>query len=225
MTSGSRSIFFISCLIFFATDSFSQTRWSFELQFGGVYSLDLPLTIRQDGYPDIRIEYADYYSEPFIGPPYWNIRLSKWFKKKSLELEFVHHKFFLRNTPPEVQRFGISHGYNMLFLNHSHQVGKYILRGGIGTAFIHPESTIRGMQYPEESGLDLGGHKIRGVTFNLTCARQFKLSKTFFVNAEAKVHAAIANAPVVNGYARINIVAFQLIFGPGVNWSVREDKE
>ncbi len=225
MPSGIKCIFLITGFILFNNFSFSQSRWSFELQFGGVYSLDLPLTIKQDGHPDIIIEHADYYSEPFIGPPYWNIRLSKWFKKKSIELEFVHHKFYLRNTPPEVQRFGISHGYNMLFLNHGRQLGKYIVRAGIGTAFIHAESTIRGMKYPEESGLDLSGHKIRGLTFNLSCARHFRLNKTFFVNAEAKVHAAFANAPVVNGYARVNIVAFQLILGPGVNWCVRQDSE
>jgi hypothetical protein len=182
---------------------YGQSRWSFELQAGTVYSLNLPLIIRQSGYPDIKIKRADYDSEPFKTPPYWNIRVTKWWKKKSIEVEFVHHKFYLRNKPAEVQRFGISHGFNMLFLNHGREIGKYILRGGVGTSFIHAENTVRGMKYPEAEKFDLGSHDVRGIALNLSCARQIKLNKTFFFNAEAKLHAAVADVPVVNGSAQL----------------------
>jgi hypothetical protein len=223
MTSKYKNGLLAACLLLSGYFSYAQSRWSFEFQNGGTWSLDLPLIIKQDGCEDIVIKHADFYSEPFKSPPYWNMRLSKWWKKKSLELEFVHHKFYLRNRPPEVERFGISHGYNMLFLNHGREAGKYILRAGFGTNFIHAESTVRGLKQHEESGLDLGGHSIRGVSFNVGCARKLKLGKNFFLNAEAKVHGSAANAPVVNGYARVHIVVFQLILGPGVNWCVRKD--
>jgi hypothetical protein len=222
MTSAFKKSFLTLCFFFFSVFSFAQTRWSFELQFGVVHSLNLPLIIRQEGYTELRIAHANFYSEPLIDPPYWDVRLTKWIKKKSIEIEFVHHKFYLRNLPPEVSRFGISHGFNMVFINHAREAGKYILRAGIGTGIIHPESTIRGMKYPEGTGFDIAGHRVRGVALNLSGARQFKINKTFFVNVEAKMHAAVADAPVVNGYARVHIVVFQLILGPGVNWCMSE---
>lgn len=203
------------------TASGAQDRWSFELQFGVVHSIDLPLTFYQDGYPEIRIDKADYYCEPLNDPPYWDWRFSRWKNNKSIELEAVHHKFYLRNLVPGVDRFGISHGFNMVFINRGWQWGPYIFRAGIGSALVHPESSIRGMAYPLGPGFDFPGYRVRGVNINLTGSRQFRISKTFFVNAEAKVHAAVANVPIINGHARVNILALQLILGPGVNWRVK----
>jgi hypothetical protein len=146
-------LFLLSFCFFVSVNA--QSRWSFELQFGGVQSLDLPLTFHQEGYPDIRIQKADFYSESFATPPYWDWRFAKWFKKRSIELEAVHHKFYLRNKPAEVERFGISHGYNIFFLNYGMQFGKYFVRAGAGAAVLHAESTVRGMEYPEGPGFDL----------------------------------------------------------------------
>lgn len=203
----------------------AQTRWSFELQFGAVHDLNLPLTFYQEDYPDIRLSKAIFHSEPLIDPPYWDWRFTKWFENKSIEFEAIHHKFYLINLPPEVQRFGVSHGYNMLMFNHGRQAGKFILRAGAGSALVHGESTVRGMKYHEGPGFDIHGYRLRGVVVNLGAARQFKISKTLFVNAELKVNAAVANIPIVNGHARMNVVVFQFILGPGFNWCVREDKE
>ena len=36
------------------------------------------------------------------------------------------------------------------------------------------------------------------------------------------MNAAVANIPIVDGHARVHIVVFQFIVGPGFNWAVRE---
>jgi hypothetical protein len=108
--------------------------------------------------------------------------------------------------------------------NHGRQVGKYILRAGAGSALVHGESTIRGMVYPEGPGLDIHRYRLSGVAINLAVARQLKISKTFFLNTEFKVNASVANIPIVNGHARVHIVVFQLILGPGFNWAYRSDQ-
>jgi len=201
----------------------SQTRWSFELQFGVVHSLKLPLTFYQKNYPDIRVSKADFYSEPLNDPPYWDWRFTKWFKNRSIQFEAIHHKFYLKNLPAEVDRFGISHGYNMVMFNYGTLFRKYIFSAGAGSAFVHGESTVRGKVYPEGPGFDIYGYRLRGLSINLAAARQVKINKTFFVNAELKVNAAVANIPIVDGHARVNIVVFQFIMGPGFNWAVREE--
>lgn len=202
----------------------AQTHWSFELQFGVVHSLDLPLTFHQKGFSDIKIHKADFYSEPLMDPPYWDWRFTKWFKNKSIEFEAIHHKFYLINLPAEVQRFGVSHGYNMMMFNHGRRFGKYILRAGAGSALVHGESTVRGMVYREGPGFDIYGYRLRGVVIHLAAARQIRMSKTFFMNTELKVNAAAANIPIVNGHARMNVVVFQFILGPGFNWAVRNEE-
>lgn len=202
--------------------SFSQTRWSFELHGGVIHNLRLPLVIHQNGYPDIRINKAHFHSEPLNDPFYWDWRFTKWVKKKSIEFEAIHHKLYLVNKPAEVDQFQITHGYNMLMLNHGRVAGKFIVRAGLGSVLLHVENTIRGMEYPVGPGFDWKGYRLSGILLNIGFAKQFKLSKTFFINTEVKMNASVVNAPVVNGYARVHIVVFQLILGPGFNWSVRE---
>lgn len=207
----------------FAFPLFSQSRWSFELYGGGVYNARLPLVIKQNGYPEIRINKAIYHSEPFNDPFYMGGRISKWFDDKSLELEFLHHKLYLINKPPEVERFSLSHGYNMLTVNHGILFKKIIFRAGLGPLFVHPENTVRGMKYPEGGKYpNLPGHTLTGIVFNLGLAKQFRFGKYFFINAEGKFNASAGKVPIVNGYAKVYNIALQLILGPGVNWKIKE---
>jgi hypothetical protein len=199
-----------------------SSRWSFELHGGGVYNARLPLIIKQEGYPDIRIEKAVFHSEPFVSPFYWDWRFTKWFKNKSIEFEAIHHKLYLINKPIEVQRFGISHGFNMMMFNHGRQIKSFIGRVGLGSVLLHPESTIRDKKYVEGPGMDIHGYKLRGIVLNIALAKQIKFGKHFFINTEGKITAATAKSPIVDGYARVYNVAFQLILGPGFNWCVKE---
>lgn len=214
-------VFFIS--FFFST---AQERWSFELHGGIVHNLRLPLIIKQSGFPDIRINKAEFYSESLNDPFYWDWRFTKWFARKkgikSIEFEAIHHKLYLKNPPPEVEWFGISHGYNMLMVNYGQEIKKIILRTGLGSVLIHPESTIRGMKYPVGPGFDMPGYRLNGIVLNVGVAKQIPFGKYFFVNTEVKMNASVVNAEVVNGYARVHNIVFQLILGPGVNWSVKE---
>ena len=203
----------------------AQKRWSFELHGGIVENLKLPLIIRQQGYSEIRIPKADFYSESLNDPFYWDWRFTKWVNKKGIEFEAIHHKLYLKNRPPEVEWFGISHGFNMLMFNHGREIKKVIFRAGLGSVLMHPESTIRGMEYGKRSGFDFPGYYLSGVVLNLAVAKQIRFGKYFFVNTEGKVTSSVTNAKIANGNARVNIITFQLILGPGVNWLVKEEKK
>ena len=202
----------------------STSRWSFEYHFGGVLNAELPLTIVQQGYPNLHIKRAVFYSDPFTGPHYWDWRFVKWFKKDALSFEAIHHKIFLTNKPPEIQRFGISHGYNMLVFCYTRNFKHFNAAIGSGSVLMHPESKIRDMQWPEGPGFDLYGYRLRGYVINLALSRQFRIYKRFYINTEAKVTFSQANAPIVNGYAKVNSLAYQFIFGPGIDWGYKKKK-
>lgn len=216
-------LFAIIILLFSFSFTAAQTRWSFELNGGVTHNLRLPLIFHQQGYPDIRINRAHYYSEPLIDPPYGMWRVSKWIRKKSIQFEYTHHKIYLKNTTSQVQDFGISHGFNMLAFNYGIEKGKFIFRSGLGSVLIHPESTVRGMHYQNGPGFDLKGYRLRGMVAHLSASRQFRFGKTFFINSEFKISGAVVNAPIVLGHARVHIVVFQLVLGPGFNWAVKEN--
>lgn len=83
---------------------------------GAAYNFRTPLHIKQRNAQNIEID-ADYRTEPFTPPVYYDIRVSTWQSDRGWELKFTHHKLILDNTPPEVQRFSITNGYNFLTLN------------------------------------------------------------------------------------------------------------
>ncbi len=216
------SYFLFGFLMLFciSIESKSQRYWTFELHGGWAGNLPLPLRIKQQGHPDIYIKKAKFYSEPFISPYYWDWRFCKHIDKHSFEFEAIHHKLYLENKPPEVQRFGISHGFNILTLNYGYKFKHFIFRNGIGSVLMHPESTIRNKVYPEGPGFDIKGYVLRGFVYNTAIAKQFNFWKNrMYLNTELKTTIARANAPIVDGSAIVNNIALQAIAGLGVRFA------
>jgi len=50
---------------------------------------------------------AQFETEPFTLPVYWNIRLGKMIGKRIFETEVIHHKLYLKNTTAETIYFVI----------------------------------------------------------------------------------------------------------------------
>ncbi|MBL7765435.1 MAG: hypothetical protein JNJ58_05045 [Chitinophagaceae bacterium] len=210
---------FSFCICLMAFTSPAQRYWSFELHGGWAGNIPLPLRIQQDGHPDIYFKRARFSSEPFVMPVYWDWRFSKRINRHSFEFEAIHHKLYLLNPHPDIQRFGISHGFNILTLNYARYFKYFIVRNGIGSVLMHPESTIRNLEYPEGPGFDIKGYRLRGIVWNTAVAHRFHFfRKRMFLNLEAKATFAKANAPIVNGVAKVNNIALQMIGGLGVNF-------
>jgi hypothetical protein len=110
---------------------YAQERWTVEWHGGEVYNLPVPVTISQQGYPDIKFT-ARYRTDAFSPPIYWNLRLSHWKNVRSWEFELVHQKLYLDNTTPEVQKFNISHGFNMIMINRGYDKKNYQYRWELG---------------------------------------------------------------------------------------------
>ncbi|MCB0429487.1 MAG: hypothetical protein H6585_02575 [Flavobacteriales bacterium] len=201
----------------------AQRNWTFELHGGVVGNMRLPLVIRQAGYPVIRIPKAHFVSEPLVDPFYWDWRFSRWFNNQGIEFEAIHHKLYLVNKPPEVQRFGISHGYNMVMVNYLKKWKGFYYRIGAGKILLHPENTIRNRAFPEGPGFDIRGYYLRGWVINGGLARKVPITPWLYGSFEAKVTASAADVPIVEGLARIYNVAFQGIFGVGVYFGKKSE--
>ena len=217
-----RLLTIISFSFFFCLNILAQERyWSFEINGGIPYNFPSPLVIKQEGEPTIRLT-ARYRSEPFVSPGYYLLRGGRWNDGKAWEIEFVHHKLYLDNMPPEVQEFSISHGYNIFTVNRASEKllfkdFNYILRLGAGVVISHPETTIRGLSLEQEGGTLGGGYYITGPVLNIAMAKRLYFLDPLFINLELKFNPSVSWIPIEGGQAIVWNFPVTFAFGMGVD--------
>lgn len=192
----------------------SQKSWTFEYASGSAYNFTTPLQIRQDGTYDINID-AEYATKPFHGSPYYAARIGRRTGNRGWELELIHHKLYLRNNPRNVQHFEISHGYNFLDVNRVWERWGIDFRLGGGLVITHPETMVRGMQYPTDQGMLGQGLFLSGPAGQASVGKRVFLWKGLFLSLEGKFTAAYAIIPVADGLAFVPNFAVHGLFGLG----------
>ena len=200
--------FLVATIFFIATTASSQSFWSIEpLHIGGAKSFSTNLEIDQSPFPKFKFD-ADYETRPFEDAIYYGYRVSRQNKKHAWEVEFLHHKIYLTNNPPEIQHFEVSHGYNMLFLNHAWIFGPNYIRAGAGPVISHAESEIRGLWFASD-------YEISGFVGQGAFGRRFYLSRIFYFTLEGKFTFATASVSIAQGKAHAPNVAIHGIVGIG----------
>lgn len=191
-------------------NGFSASILSIEIGTGSAYSFSTTLQIQQTNEPDIRID-ADYATKPWEDAPYYSWRVSYQKKQTAWELEFLHHKLFLENGPREIEHFEVSHGYNMLFINHVWKLRYFDVRVGAGPVISHTESAIRNL------ALDTG-YDLSGIAGQIGVGKRLYLSQQFFLNLETKLTFSNANVSVAEGEASVPNIAIHGLVGIGYDF-------
>lgn len=202
-------------VIFIISEGKTETRWYINFTPGLSYLPPVPLSVRQKNQPDIDI-LAHYESAPLKLPPYYSYRLGFDRDGKGWELEMNHLKVYLKNTPAEIDRFSISHGYNQILVNRTGKTGNLKTKAGIGIVAAHPENSIRGLTLDQTKGLFNDGYYLTGPVIQYGIFREIRLGNYFFLLGEARISAAWARVPVSSGKAFAPVVALHLQIGPGV---------
>jgi hypothetical protein len=210
-----KPVFFL-CLfsLIFTLNLHGQIRWHVNFTPGLSYVPPAPLEIRQSGHKTIRL-WARYQSAPLKLPPYYSYRLGFMENSRGWEVELNHLKVYLRNRPEEIERFSISHGYNQLFINKIYRKNHICRKAGIGLVAAHPENTVRGMTLNEKQGFLKEGYYLTGPALQYGIWRELPIGQRFHLLTEARISAAWASVPVVNGYAHAPIIALHFQIGPG----------
>jgi hypothetical protein len=204
-------------LLLLAPPLHAEDGWTFQTSVGAVTNFETPLTIRQSGFEEIEVD-AEYETRPFESPLYYSLRAGRWTGRTGWELELIHQKIFLKDRPPEIQRFGISHGYNLLTVNRGWDARGWLLRLGAGAVVAHPENTVRGRELdPEDTNLS-GGYHLAGPVLQAGVERRIGLGERWFLGVEGKLSAARAEVPVAGGEAEVPNIAGHLLVGLGYRW-------
>lgn len=203
-----------AALLLLGTAARPEGSWSFQLLLGGPLNLPVPLTIRQEGQPDVRLT-AHYSSRPFRLPLHWGIQVARRSGGADWALELVHQKLYLDDPPPEVQYFSITHGFNLLTLSRGFRLGDGLwTRVGAGAVLAHPESMVRGREF-SGSGLLGSGQYLAGATLVGTLEKRIALVDRLYLALVPKITASWARVPVAGGSADVPAVSLHLLSGLG----------
>lgn len=188
--------------------------WSFQAAVGFPFDLPLQLTIRQRGEAPIRVR-AHWDARPFEAPLYYDLRVARRSGGGEWALDFVHHKLYLSNPPPEVQELVISHGFNLLFASHAQEVARDTwARVGAGLVIAHPESTVRGRTL--DGGGPFGaGYYPAGPLLAVGAERRFFPSGGLFLSLQGLATAGWARVPIAGGSATFPHLSLHALGGVG----------
>lgn len=194
-----------------ASESWGPT---LELLTGTAFNIPTPLHVEQAGAPDLSL-IALYDTHPFEGDhaPWYLVRAGAANDRRGLALEILHHKLYLRNPPPEIQRFEVTHGYTLIGPAYAWRWPSFVTSLALGAILAYPHNTIRGSALDESSGLFGSGYHISGAGLHGAVAARWRLFRYFALTIEAGLSAAYANVPVAGGSADVPNIAFQLAAG------------
>lgn len=186
----------------------AEPEWLLEACTGTAHNFTSPLTIRQAGFADFRMD-ARYETRPFSGSPYDSLRVGWWKGRSGWELQLLHHKLYLANPSTVVSDLEISHGYNLLTANRALELRGWTLRAGAGIVVTFPETTVRGRKRPAESM----GYDLSGITAGVGAGRRWPQETRLALSAELRLTLSWARIPVFDGDADVPNRAFHALLG------------
>ncbi|MEO8479164.1 MAG: hypothetical protein ABI542_05965 [Gemmatimonadota bacterium] len=188
-------------------------QWRVEAWFGDAYNLGTPLTIEQEGEPDLHIN-ADWSTRPWRPTWYYSGRIAKWSGNSAWAFEYMHHKLYLDNPPPEVATFRITNGINNLLVERHWRRGGWEFGVGGGPAWAVPLSRVRDKTYSRGGGGIFKSHyELSGATALATVARRLKLFPYTYGSFAIKTTFTHLDVNIADGRAHLNNVALHLQYG------------
>ena len=183
-----------------------------EAFLGTAASASTRLSVHQRGAAAIRLS-ADYATRPFEGSPYYAWRVGFWSGGTGWAIGLVHHKLYLMNGPPEIERFEISHGFNLLAVTHGWRWGSTYARAGVGPVLVHPETVIRGQSTDPDGGPLGGGYYFTGPSVQAVLGRHVRIFPMLELAIEAMLSGSRARIPVADGHATVPNLALHVHLG------------
>ena len=185
---------------------------------GSAQSVPLPITISQDGQPDLHFT-AHWATRPTRPTWYYAWRLGFWSGNRGWRLDHTHHKIYLTNPPSEVTALRVTNGFNILSVSRAFRQGHLTYSVGAGPVITFPISTVRGKKFTHDNGL--GGYHLSGGSLLAMATREFPITGGLALSLDARATASYIRIPIVDGHAKIPNAAFHLHAGLGYTFGRR----
>jgi hypothetical protein len=180
------------------------------VQFLGGMALNLPTTLSFHHDDLGRFDHAARWeTRPLDQPFYWAARVRWQRAVDGFELQLLHHKLYLRNNPPGVDHFEVTHGFNLLTVNYLRRTRPVQLRGGLGVVIPDTESIVQGQHRDD-------GYSVAGPALLVGAGWEHALGRYVLLAAEAQFAAGWATVGIDGGDARVRSLALHLLVGVGI---------
>jgi hypothetical protein len=192
-----------------------QNGASAEILFGSAWNVPLPLAL-SGASASARFR-ARYSTRPFTGSPYYAGRVGYSDDGRGVELELIHHKLFLENPAPPVERLEITHGYNLPMINGVGPAGGWQFRIGVGLVIAHAEGRIAGHDIDS-------GYRVAGAALQIALGRRYALTSgepLLTATPEVKVTGSFARMRLTPGTLFVPNIALHALAGLGVQSGAR----
>ena len=184
------------------------------------HAVNLPGDIEIKNNDGSRINFqAKYKTKGLKSPQYYSIRIRKEILKVNAEFELVHHKLYVDDgLPPEISKFEITDGFNLLTLNTLVDISSnFSCRAGSGIVVAHPDVTINGETNFIRGGGFIpkfwsDGYHWGGFTAQVSLV-YIKKIRNFRYNIESKFVYANSNVPVIDGSMDISNISLHFLAG------------
>ena len=199
----------------------ARADWTVAAYIGTAWTRSTTLTLDRGGLGQSTFTGVAFESRSFEGPLYYGYR-GGWFRRGSIagiEGEVIHLKVFARpgTLGPDVRRFSISHGLNLLFANAvlrqrvspSRRVVA-TARLGAGFSVPHGESEIAGVEQQQSEVGSLALQAAGGV--------ELRVAPHVRAFAEYKVTRTAPDVSVAGGSVHGRYLSQHLAAGLGVAW-------
>ena len=180
--------------------------------FGSAASLPLPISIHQNGEPDLNFT-AHWDTKPTRPTWYYAWRIGVWKGNRGWRLDHTHHKIYLTNPPAEVQQFRITNGFNIATISRAFRSKNLTYSIGAGPVITYPINTIRNKKLGHNvgwNGYTFGGASVLGMV-----TREFPVTGGLMLSLDARGSASYVRVPVIDGHASVPNVALHLHAGLG----------
>jgi hypothetical protein len=197
----------------------APARAQLELQafLGSSVSAPSPLSITQRGRPDLDFT-AHWATRPFRDTWYYAGRIGLWKGNRGWLLDFTHHKLYLTNAPPEIQRFRITNGMNLFTVSRGFRRAQLTYAVGAGPVITFPKTRVRDERLEAGRGF-LGGYFLSGANLMASVTRRFPLMSDLFLSLDGRVSASYVRVPVAEGHASVPNFALHIHAGVGYQQS------
>lgn len=188
-----------------------------EVLGGNSFSAPTRLTVLQAGQPPIRLT-ARYSTRPLEDTWYYAVRVGFWKNHSGWLFDFIHHKLYLDNPPPEVRFFEITYGFNILTIGRGWERGPFVFSAGLGPVITHPSSSVRGRKYVARGGVLHLGYRLSGASAVGGVGWRLHLGEAAYLAVDGRISASYAQVPVAGGEAHVPNAALHLHGGVGVRF-------
>jgi len=201
-----------------AQRSCPRRSWAAELLTGSAWSLPLPVTVDAGGKRWRTL--AHYTTRPWADAPYYSYRVARnGVSGAGAELEMIHHKLYMENPSPPIERLEVTHGYNLPTANVTGPGDGWQWRFGLGLVVAHPEGRVAGREIGGAPTALGGGYHIAGLTMQVAVGRRYPLGRgqtTLTAAPEVKLSASWARFVTDSVTLRVPNVALHALAGLGV---------